>query len=80
MESGRVCHHCGSTNGSDANRRASCGTAIETVAESGGGFVDDDPGLATSTPIIELNWIGSSAGLRPNWLAACFARTVSRAN
>src|ERR1700680_3274244 len=50
MESGQVCQRCGSSISSDARRCASCGAAIETVEEAGGGFVDDDPGLRYVDP------------------------------
>jgi hypothetical protein len=50
MKSKRVCGSCGSTNGSDAKRCASCGAASDTVPDSGGPFVDDDPGLRHVDP------------------------------
>ena len=50
MESERVCQHCGTANSPDAERCASCGAAIETLVESGGRFVDDDPALRYVDP------------------------------
>jgi hypothetical protein len=50
MESEKVCHRCGSTQSADTQRCASCGAAIEAVAEPAGGFVDDDPTLRYVDP------------------------------
>jgi hypothetical protein len=50
-ESRRVCRHCGSENVADAKQCESCGAALETEAQPGERFVDNDPTLRFVDPL-----------------------------
>lgn len=45
IESGRVCHSCGSTNQEDAQRCGTCGAELDSSPDPGEHFVDDEPAL-----------------------------------